>query len=274
MKFNIEQWNNGKLLVNSEFASILKSNQITSAEQLWNFAGESVKKQRKERGTERAILRVPEKGTTYETYIKRYRPLPFREYIKTLTSFRPIIINGAFHEWKAILAFHEKSLPTMIPIAVGATNHGTCNMMLGIQNYIRASELFEQFSVEQSKFFKRKRELILKISDLARRMHAAGFGHQDFYLVHIFVKEKENDSLYLIDLQRLIMQKKIAKRWIIKDLAQLYYSAAPFVSKTDMIFFWKNYSKGTSADKNLIKSILAKGKSIKRHAEKILYSSK
>jgi hypothetical protein len=55
-------------------------------------------------------------------------------------------------------------------------------------------------------------------------MHAAGLAHQDFYLVHFFVKPTEDDALYLIDLQRVIIQKPLPTRWIIKDLAQMLFS--------------------------------------------------
>ena len=82
---NIEELDNGSLLVNEEFSEILKFNGIDTAEKLWKIEGESVKKFVKERGTERAFLNSPD-GNKLETYVKRYHPLPFKEHVKGITS--------------------------------------------------------------------------------------------------------------------------------------------------------------------------------------------
>ena len=199
----------GNLRVNSEFEEILKYNNIDSADKLWEFRGEDVKKQRKERGTERVLLKTPDSDKLIEAYIKRYKPLPLKEYLKSITSFRPIHPKGAIHEWDALLAFHANNLPTMDVIAVGENKFGSCNLTLGITDYTRASEIFENLQKKNDP--ERKKKLIEKIATLAKNMHGVGFGHQDFYLVHMFIKEGQNDELFLIDLQRLIMQKKLSK---------------------------------------------------------------
>ncbi|HJO92214.1 MAG TPA: lipopolysaccharide kinase InaA family protein [Victivallales bacterium] len=268
MKTEVEKLNNNNLYINSAFKDILKSNGINSAEDLWNFKGESVKKQRKERGTERAFLK-DKNGDILETYIKRYLPTSLKEKFKSFSSFHPVIIDGAFHEWEAIITFLGKDLPTMIPIAVAKTPLGTCNMTLGITDYVRAEELFKEFASNPTPENKiRKRKLLKKIANLASSMHEAGFCHQDFYLVHIFVKTEEDDAIYLIDLQRLIIQKSLKIRWRIKDLGQIYFSALPYISKTDIIYFWKNYSTKYYRNKSLIKAVLAKAERIKKHTEK------
>jgi len=96
--------------------------------------------------------------------------------------------------------------------------------------------------------------------------------HQDFYLVHMFVKENEGDKVYLIDLQRTVFPEDFSERWRIKDLGQLLYSARKLVSDTDILYFWKTYcgiaGKKLYDDKSLIRKILAKTASIARHAGK------
>jgi tRNA A-37 threonylcarbamoyl transferase component Bud32 len=268
MKIKVEQLDNNNFFINSDFKELLRSNGINNAEDLWNFKGESVKKQRKERGTERAFLKSSD-GRNLETYIKRYLPTSLKEKFKSFTSFHPVIIDGAFHEWESIITFLGIDLPTMIPIAAAKTPLGTCNMTLGITDYVRAEELFKDFFANPTPENKiRKRNLLKKIAHLASNMHEAGFCHQDFYLVHIFVKPEEDDAIYLIDLQRLIMQKELKIRWRIKDLAQIYFSALPYISKTDIIYFWKNYSTKYYKNKSLIKAVLAKAERIKKHTEK------
>jgi heptose I phosphotransferase len=257
---------NGKLIVNEKFLELLKLNNLVTADRLWNKEGEDVKKQRKERGTERIILKDPKTNVNLETYIKRYKPLPLKEYFKSITSFRPIHAKGAYHEWDAILLFHENDLPTMDPIAVAETEHGTCNLTLGITDYTRASEIFVDLKKNPNP--ERKKKLIEKIALLAKEMHNKGFGHQDFYLVHMFIKEQNEDEIFLIDLQRLIIQKKLSKRWRVKDLAQLYYSAAPFVDDEDIDMFWEIYSDGLHNSESLLSAITKKMQKIKRHDEK------
>ena len=258
---------NDKLIINTEYVELLEYNNIDTAEKLWKTVGEDVKKQRKERGTERILLKTPsDKNPHIETFIKRYKPLPAKEYLKSITSFRPIHPKGAYHEWDAILAFHAHNLPTMTPIAVAETISGSCNLTLGITDYTRASEIFKNLS--QNPNDERKKNLIEKIANLAKKMHSSGFGHQDFYLVHMFIKELNNDELFLIDLQRLIIQKKLTKRWRIKDLAQLYYSSYKFVNQQDIDYFWSIYSKGLPHKDKITDAIEKKMQKIKRHDEK------
>lgn len=266
MEIKTETINDGNLILNAEFAELLKSNGINTAEELWGLTSEPVKKLLKERGTEKAFL---ENGTEkIEVYIKRYTPPPLKEKLKAAMSLKFKSFN-AFDEWDSLIAFHRNNLPTMIPLATARIGEKTCILTLGITDYTRASKLFEEFTGEDRE---RKEKLIIKIADMAGKMHSAGMAHQDFYLVHIFVKEKNDDEIFLIDLQRTLKQRKISDRWRIKDLAQMYFSAKPFINNKDLLLFWKKYTKicDTELYKNngLIKKILAKALKIKRHTDK------
>ncbi len=72
----------------------------------------------------------------------------------------------------------------------------------------------------------RRRSLVKAVADLARRLHAAGFSHRDFYTCHIFVRESSfgKFELRLIDLQRIQEIPYPGERWLAKDLSQLWYS--------------------------------------------------
>ena len=262
MNFNSESLDNNKLRVNTDFSELLKFNGIDSASKLWNIEGEAVKKILSQRGTERAFLNTPD-GDKLEVYIKRYTKIPVKEKIKQAFSLKFHSFD-AIHEWNALHAFHRLGLDTMIPMAVADLGNGqTCNLTLGITDYIKAAELFKEFTPEDCV---RKSALIKKIATIAGRMHAAGFAHQDFYLVHMFVRESEDDKIYLIDLQRLIMQKNLNKRWRIKDLGQLLFAARSYVSDADIKLFWEIYcSQGNEKfkqDNSLIKAITNKADKI------------
>ena len=65
------------------------------------------------------------------------------------------------------------------------------------------------------------------MAEIARRFHAAGYNHRDFYTCHFLVKEPAPGQfdVRLIDLQRVQRRRWFRRRWIVKDLAQLAYSA-------------------------------------------------
>ena len=87
----------------------------------------------------------------------------------------------------------------------------------------------------------RKRRFIAKLADFARRFHETGLRHRDFYLCHIFMSAGE--EFYLIDLQRTFKPVVFDKRFRIKDIAQLYYSApGDVISRADRLRFYRRYT--------------------------------
>ncbi len=258
----------GKLVVNSEYAELLRCNGINAADKLWSLHGTTVKKVLKERGTERLMLTSIDYSGMIETFIKRFTFPPLKEKLKAALSMKFKTFN-ALDEWNAIVSFHKHELPTMTPLAAARIGSKTCVLTLGINEYVRASELFENFTEAD---LARKRALIEKIARLAGGMHAVNMAHQDFYLVHMFVREEEDDKVYLIDLQRVMIQRKLSVRWRVKDLAQLYFSARPFVSQTDILRFWKIYTGMCGVelyeDSKLIVKIFRKAEKIRLHTEK------
>ena len=244
MKINTESRDNGRLIVNSEFADILMQNNIERAVDLWQVKSEPVKELVPERGTGKVILTSGPDRRPIEFYIKRYRPVSLRERLKNWICGKRASYD-AFHEWKAIMEFHRHRLATMQPAAVAAIGSCSCILTLGIRDYARASKLLPRITGPECR--QRREALIKQTAVLAGKMHRLGLAHQDFYLVHIFVLEKENDRPFLIDLQRLVMQKRLSKRWRVKDLAQLLFSASGMLSSEDIQLFWNSYLAETGA---------------------------
>jgi hypothetical protein len=267
MQIKVEHKDGDSLLFNADFAEILQVNGISSFGDLWNMPGESVKNVLKERGTERVFLKSPEGSTFIEAYIKRYRPEPFMSRLKNILSLKTSRFPGAVNEWEAIIEFHRKNLPTMQPVACGVAGGNSCILTLGITDYVRASDLFAKFAKGERL---RRRKLVRTIAELAAGMHLSKMAHQDFYLVHMFVKEKEDDSVFLIDLQRVIFEESFSERWRVKDLAQLLFSADGFVSRADILYFWRNYTdiagRELYKDSSLSNKVLRKAARIRRHA--------
>ncbi len=264
MKITIEKWDNGRLLINSCFAHLLRDNNIHTAEDLWKIKSEPVKNVVPDRGTARIWLKDAGTGRRVETYIKRYQPFTLTDAMKAIMSLKKPVAFDAIHEWNALLSLNRIEIPTITPIAAARTGGHTCNLTLGIDNFTRASDLLKAPDLALTE----KRRVCREIARIAGLMHKSGFAHQDFYLVHFFVSNATG-SIFLIDLQRMISQSRLADRWRVKDLAQLLFSAGPFITSHDIARFMVAYSRYSGLDwrsnRRMISAIRNKAKRIKKH---------
>jgi len=112
--------------------------------------------------------------------------------------------------------------------------------------------------------------LIRRIAEIARRFHDAGFNHRDFYCGHFFVREPEPGrfDVKMIDLQRVQYRRRFRGRWIVKDLAQLAWSAhRHWISRTQKMAFIRHYlgvRKLRPEDKRLVRRVLGKQRRMQR----------
>ncbi len=256
MKIRQRSYHDGRLIVNEDFIPLFKKNGLLSPDSIWEIKDESVKAVVPERRTGRFFLKGSNNLQT-EFYIKRYWPLPLSKRLKALTSLKWEKHN-AFHEWKALMLFHENLLPTLIPVAVGKVGKASFNITLGLKNYKRASELLEEDSGLDPE---ERLMLIEKIATYAARMHKKGFAHQDLYLVHFFIKLPDMIP-FLIDLQRVVIQKRLRRRWAIKDIAQLLFASCLVLSDKEIDHLLNAYSSevgfDVKQDKRLFKEIKKK----------------
>jgi len=114
------------------------------------------------------------------------------------------------------------------------------------------------------------RQLIRQVAGVVRRFHAAGYNHRDLYCCHLFVRETEPGrfEIRLIDLQRVQRRRWFRRRWLVKDLAQLAYSAPQsLINRTHRLAFIRRYlgvRKLRPVDKRLIRRVLAKQRRLER----------
>ena len=120
------------------------------------------------------------------------------------------------------------------------------------------------------------RRLIVQVAGIARRFHAAGFNHRDFYSCHFLVKETSPGQfdVRLIDLQRVQQRRWLRRRWIVKDLAQLAsMSPDAQVGRREKVLFLRAYlgvRKLRPRDKRLVRDVLRKLSLIRRRARNTL----
>ncbi len=117
--------------------------------------------------------------------------------------------------------------------------------------------------------WRQKLRLVEQVAKFARSLHKNGWFHRDFYLCHIFIQELDGSyQLALVDLARMFQPRWRVRRWQIKDLAQLNYSAlTKDFSKTMRLRFVKIYfgcASLNSEQKTILRTIHRRTEQIRR----------
>lgn len=191
-------------------------------------------------------------------FIKQHFGIGWKEIFKNLIQLRLPVIS-AKNEWLALQRLHELAIPTMEIVAYGMRGFHPAKR----QSFLITKELVDVISLEDlennrlpsayqmidkafGSFCLFKRQLISKIGKIAKTLHDNGLNHRDFYLCHFLLDLKECSKaqikLYLIDLHRAQIRSKTPKRWIVKDLAGLYFSSKESgLTQRDILRFMKHY---------------------------------
>lgn len=209
-------------------------------------------------------------GTRRAFYLKRHLPPPWKEYVKPLLRLtRPIL--GARNEWHAIIQFHKVGIETMIPVAVGERGRTSFLLTESIDGCQKLSQWMENSRRSNDTSADHlTASMVDRVAQVARTMHAAGLHHQDFYLTHLMVPDDDPcRKLYVIDLGRACRRKRLSQRWIVKDLAQLNYSAGS-LSQNDRRRFLECYLDRAlqDSDRPFVRRIERKTEAIARHSRK------
>lgn len=266
-QFELEHLDHDRLVVNRDFAAALRAHRLDTFDALWNHTGGTIAKNLlKERTTTR--LALPCEGKEQVFFLKRHTRPPFKEYVKPLLRLTwPIL--GARNEWNAILKFHEAGIPTMTPAALGESGGRSLLLTAAIEGCRKLSQMTLDRRID-APHSASTRPVIHAVARAARTMHAHGLHHQDFYLGHLMVPEAgEPDPLYVIDLGRVRHAARLSQRWVVKDLAQLNYSAKD-ATRSERLRFVREYLGRplTEADRPLLRRIARKSERIARHSQK------
>lgn len=211
-------------------------------------------------------------------FIKYHTGVGWCEIIKNILKLR-LPVLGAKREWLAILWLQKLGVKTMTPVGFGqqglnpATQH----------SFIITEDLGDCISLEtltqQALSIELKRYYIRSLAQILQRLHTNGLNHRDCYLCHFLVRKHElQKQLYVIDLHRMQKRANTPERWIIKDLAGLYFSSMHItLTQRDILRFIKVYRNKS------LRAILAKEhgfwakvekKAKKLYAKESIYHSK
>lgn len=208
-------------------------------DQLMALRGESFRAQ-KGRLTQRVIIGAK----TY--FIKQHTGVGWSEILKNLLQLR-LPVLGAKNEWRALQKMQEIGVPG--PKVYGYGERG-CNpaarqsfvLMEAVQPTISLEDLGKEWATKPPTF-QYKQTLLSEVARLSRLLHTNGINHRDFYLCHFLLSTSAaTPTLYLIDLHRAAIRHSVPERWLVKDLAGLYFSSMDVgLTKRDKLRFIKHY---------------------------------
>lgn len=225
---------------------------------------------------DRETVRFINGDKTY--YIKRHFGVGWWEIAKNLLQLR-LPVLGAANEWKALHKLSALDIPSLQAVAYGIQGQNPARQ----ESFIITKELrdvvqLDHFLESHSLDIKKRVSLIQKVAHIAREMHAAGINHRDFYLCHFMLKQSwdfvSEPQVFIIDLHRAHIRKQVPERWLIKDLAGLYFSSMSLpISLRDRLRFLRFYYRKSLVDiinqeQNFLSKVEAKAKQLyKKHAQ-------
>jgi len=143
-------------------------------------------------------------------------------------------------------------------------------IMADLEGYAAADKL-----IESGTPFDR---ILMPTADLAAELHRSNLHHRDLYLCHFFVKLDDSGvDVRLIDTARVKRLPGIFTRgrWIVKDLAQFWYSTTSLPVADEQRDRWLTHyaaSRGIDITARLKRSIIRKSAWIARHDAKLKQS--
>ncbi|OHB67051.1 MAG: lipopolysaccharide core heptose(I) kinase RfaP [Planctomycetes bacterium RBG_13_62_9] len=220
----------------------------------------------------RKTIRFAANGDYY--FAKIHRGVGWREIIKNLLTLKLPVLS-ADNEWRALNLLHQIGVRTMTPVAFGRMGSNPART----RSFLITRELAGTTSLEdlcaawgsQPPSSRLRRTLTEQLAAIVRRMHGHGINHRDCYLCHFHLDTSfelgpsgsDDLRLYVIDLHRAQIRSRKPERWIVKDLAGLYFSAMDVgVTRTDRLRFIRAY------EQKPLRDILRKRRSFWRRVER------
>ena len=168
-------------------------------------------------------------------FVKLHFGVGWREVIKNwLTARQPIW--GAYNEFVACRALQQAGIPAPTPAAYAAGRGNLarrrsfvlCDELAG---YVSLETLADGWLTASPSALDRQR-VLYAVARFARRFHACGFVHRDFYICHLLVPLTQLGARHLdlavLDLHRARRYDRIPNRWLKRDLAALMFSSLDF----------------------------------------------
>lgn len=218
----------------------------------------------KARLAERQTFRVRAGECSF--YVKRYLNPESDSLLAGLFAQR--FSSPAAREWHVLQRLEQLGVPAPHAAAcmeevVGGDLRRAAIITVGLPAEISLQKVIQTQDLTPA----RRHGFAIELGRLLRRMHEGGVNHRDFYLVHIRVGV--DDTLYVTDLNRADIRKRVTRRWRVKDVAALEHSAPANVTRTDKARLWRAYAGGHLREhRDLIAAVLRKAARMSAHTRK------
>jgi len=185
-------------------------------------------------------------------FIKQHRGIGWKEIIKNTAALR-LPVLGAKNEWLALQRLQQLNIAVPDIVSYGCRGINPA----ALRSFLITRELTNIISLEdhcrswpqQPPSFREKQALLQAVARIARVLHTNGVNHRDFYICHFLLDisrgvlgENGQPQLYLIDLHRAQLRRHTPLRWVIKDLAGLYFSSMEIgLTTRDRLRFMRAY---------------------------------
>ena len=180
-------------------------------------------------------------------FLKLHLGAGWKEIIKNLLQLR-LPILGALNELQAIRKVEALGVKTMTPVGYAAQGNNpasicSCLITRSLENTRSLEELAQDDQINMAL----RRKLVRQIANTSRRLHNGGVNHRDYYICHFLMDMDTFDeavpTLYLIDLHRAQIRRNTPRRWRVKDVSGLLFSAIDFgLTRNDIYRFVRIYS--------------------------------
>jgi hypothetical protein len=194
-------------------------------------------------------------GRPVRLHVKRYRPV------------RGARVSPAAEEARGIRALEAAKIPTVPLVAVGELPDGrSFTISEDLAGFRAGDRGIEQGTISFE-------ALLGRSAELAAHLHNHGLHHRDLYLCHFFVRPDGAggvEEVRLIDAARVRRLPRLLtrRRWIVKDLAQFWYSTLALGVTDEQRTRWlEHYASRRQGPwrKGLVGSIGRKSRAIARH---------
>lgn len=205
----------------------------------------------------RQTLKFSCAGKNY--YRKLHTGIGWGEIAKNFSQAK-MPVFGAANEWLAINRVKALGLDTLNAVAYGKSGRNPARQL----SFLITEELTDTLSLavyaekwpQEPPSLREKRALIAKVALIARTIHNAGINHRDLYICHFLLDQssavlanKLQPRLFLVDLHRAQIRKKVPRRWLVKDLASIYFSCLDIgLNKRDVLYFLQVYFEEPPGD--------------------------
>lgn len=184
-------------------------------------------------------------------FIKQHFGTGWGEILKNWLAIRAPIVDAS-HEWRAIAHLAAAGLGTAPLVAYGRQGSNPARR----RSFVVTEEILDFVTLEDEcagwtahrPAPSYKRAVLAAVADTARVMHAAQTYHRDFYICHLYLKQADIGTsspprLTIMDLHRALIGPRFPRRWRVKDVGSLYFSAMDIgLSRRDRLRFMARYS--------------------------------